>query len=118
MSTFDPDDEERLIEEFDWALFHEYSDRQEAREQDQYLNWYECNKEFSVEERTFRIETTWTMTATVPVQAKNLEEAMEKVLCMEGLPDNGRYLDDSFQIDEGLTKDLYYAGQRERALGV
>lgn len=101
---FDPDEEERLIEEFDWTSYHEYSDRQEAREQDQYLNWYECGKEPSVEKRTFQIETSWIMTATVPVEAESLEEAMKKVICLDATP-YGCYLDDSFQVDEDLTRE-------------
>lgn len=58
-----------------------------------------------MEEHTFRIETTWTLHAVVPTKARTLEEAMEMVRCMEGLPSNGRYLDDSFQVDEDLTRE-------------
>lgn len=58
-----------------------------------------------MEERVFQVEATWTMTSTVPMRGKTLEEAMEKVRCMEGLPSNGRYLDDSFQVDEELTQE-------------
>lgn len=104
-AIFDPDEEERLIEEFDWTSHHEYSDRQEAREQDQYLNWYKCNKGPVVEKRTYQIETTWVMTATVSVEAETLEDAIEDVQIMEGLPSGGEYLSGSFQVDEELTRE-------------
>ena len=104
-TLFDPDEEEKLIQEFDWNSYYEYSERQESREQDQYLNWYECNEEPGVEKRTFQIETSWIMTATVSVEAETLEDAIAEVEAMEGLPSEGEYLSGSFQVDEDLTRE-------------
>lgn len=51
------------------------------------------------------VEVSWTVTATVPMKADNLKDAIEKVEDMDGLPENSEYLDDSFCVDLESTED-------------
>lgn len=57
--------------------------------------------------RTFEIPVSWTMCGIVKIKANTLEEAIEKAKENEDtlpLPDNGEYIDASFEIDEELAR--------------
>jgi hypothetical protein len=56
--------------------------------------------------KTYKIAVEWTMIADIEVEANSLDEAIEKVEEMDSLPDNGEYLEDSFQVDEYLSEEL------------
>jgi len=50
------------------------------------------------DQTTYAVQVSWTMTATVMVEAKTEEEA-KQIAFDCGLP-KGEYVDDSFKIDE------------------
>lgn len=52
--------------------------------------------------KQFKIQAVFTMIGSYTVEANSLEEAKEKIAHNDllGLPENGYYLDDSFEIDD------------------
>jgi hypothetical protein len=62
--------------------------------------------------KEFQVGITWTMTATVPIRAHNLDEALDWAEGDMPLPNNGEYLDDSFEIDQDTTNEMN-ASERE-----
>lgn len=53
----------------------------------------------------FRIPCEWMQTANIYVEAKNLEEAIEKAHEAD-FPEGGEYCDDSFQINEDWAEEV------------
>ena len=58
--------------------------------------------------KTFKIPVVWQMMGTVEVQAESLDEAVKKVLDdSTPLPDDGDYIEGSFEVDESVySSDL------------
>lgn len=50
--------------------------------------------------KKFKIDVSWTMTASVEVEADTLAEAMDKVHDMDLSYFDAKYLDDSFNANE------------------
>ena len=55
--------------------------------------------------KTFQVSVDWTVTATVEIEADSLEEAIKLAHDAE-LPYPGEYVEDSFRVDEEVTRDL------------
>ena len=56
--------------------------------------------------KTYKIPVVWTMMAYVEVKAESLDEAINEVMNAP-LPDNGEYLEDSFEVDHmGLMEEV------------
>ena len=56
--------------------------------------------------KTYKIPVVWTMMAYVEVEAESLDEAINEVMNAP-LPDNGEYLEDSFEVDHmGLMEEV------------
>jgi hypothetical protein len=54
--------------------------------------------------KTYNVAVFWMMSATVQVEAKSLEDAME--LALDGdVPADGEYMNDSLQVDEHWSKE-------------
>jgi len=53
--------------------------------------------------KDFEIIVEWQMTTTMNFSANSLEEAKEMARTAYGLPDDGTYIPDSFQVDEEAT---------------
>ncbi len=49
--------------------------------------------------KTYKVPVVWTMMAYVEVEAESLDEAINEVMNAP-LPDNGEYLEDSFEVDQ------------------
>lgn len=54
----------------------------------------------------FTIAVEWVMTADVVVEANSLDEAIRQVEDMPSLPEDGDYLDGSFEINSEVTREL------------
>lgn len=50
--------------------------------------------------KTYRVPVVWTMMGYVTVEAESLSEAQREAMNAP-LPEDGSYLEDSFEIDEG-----------------
>jgi|LakMenE18May11ns_1017448.scaffolds.fasta_scaffold9721213_1 hypothetical protein len=56
--------------------------------------------------KTYKVPVVWTMMAYVEVEAESLDEAINEVMNAP-LPDNGEYLEDSFEVDHmGLMAEV------------
>lgn len=55
--------------------------------------------------KTYRIPCSWSMGGTLLIDAESLEQAKEIALNDSPLPQDGAYLEDSFQIDEELLEE-------------
>jgi len=58
---------------------------------------------------TFKIACSWEVCGQFEVEADNLEQALkqaDKIVNELKLPENPEYVDDSFHIDEGMSKWL------------
>lgn len=55
--------------------------------------------------KTWIVPVEWTMRALVKIKADTLEQAIDEALTIP-LPENGYYVDDSFQIGEDSTEDI------------
>lgn len=53
----------------------------------------------------YKIPVSWMQLATMEVEAESLEEAIEKADQME-LPEDGEYLDGSFEVNYGCIEEL------------
>ena len=69
--------------------------------------------------KTWKIPVVWQMMGTVTIVADTLDEAM-KIAEDEGgvipLPDNGSYLDDSWELatdDDALIRECYNSNQED-----
>jgi hypothetical protein len=51
------------------------------------------------EMKTYKINVVWQMYGSVEVEANSLEEAVKEVDDGVSLPDNGEYIDGSFEVD-------------------
>jgi hypothetical protein len=54
----------------------------------------------------FKIAVEWVMTTDVVIEAETLEDAILKVEDMPELPDDGDYLDGSFEVNTEVTREL------------
>lgn len=50
------------------------------------------------------VEVTYKMSATVYVQADSKKEAIEKALDYPDVPDNGQYIDDTWEVDRETSE--------------
>lgn len=64
--------------------------------------------------KEFKIPVNWQLFGHVTVEAEDVESALEKALHREyirgekfGLPDNGEYIDGSFEIEEDMELIRY-----------
>lgn len=60
----------------------------------------------AVAEKEFIIPVTWTMGTDIRVKAASLDDAIAKVEELEGLPSDGSYMDDSFEVNIESAEDL------------
>ena len=58
--------------------------------------------------KTYNIPVFWMVSATVQVEAKSLDEAMELALEAK-LPIDGEYMDNSFQVDDHHAEEMNQA---------
>lgn len=69
--------------------------------------------------KTWKIPVVWQMMGTIAVVADTLAEAMELARDEEGvipLPDNGSYLDDSWELaseDAAMIRECYNGNQED-----
>lgn len=54
----------------------------------------------------FKVAVEWVMTTDVVIEAETLEDAILQVEDMPELPDDGDYLDGSFQVNSEVTREL------------
>lgn len=54
----------------------------------------------------FKVAVEWVVTTDVVVEAETLEDAILKVEDMPELPDDGEYLDGSFEVNHEVTREL------------
>lgn len=54
----------------------------------------------------FKVAVEWVMTANLIIEAETLEDAILQVEDMPDLPDNGDYLDSSFEVNHEVTREL------------
>jgi hypothetical protein len=54
----------------------------------------------------FKVAVEWVMTTDVVIEAETLEDAILKVEDMPELPDDGDYLDGSFEVNTEVTREL------------
>ncbi len=54
----------------------------------------------------FKVAVEWVMTTDVVIEAETLEDAILQVEDMPELPDDGDYLDGSFEVNTEVTKEL------------
>lgn len=57
-------------------------------------------------EQEFDVAVTWMMSGTYHIRASSIEDAILKVQELP-LPDNGEYIQDSFQVDEDAFRSAY-----------
>lgn len=54
----------------------------------------------------FKVAVEWVVTTDVVIEAETLEDAILKVEDMPELPDDGEYLDGSFEVNHEVTREL------------
>jgi hypothetical protein len=54
----------------------------------------------------FKVAVEWVMTTDVVIEAETLEDAILKIEDMPELPDDGDYLDGSFEVNTEVTREL------------
>jgi len=54
--------------------------------------------------KTYNVAVFWMMSATVEVEAKSLEDAMEAARDID-IPTDGEYMNDSLEVDEHWTEE-------------
>ena len=54
----------------------------------------------------FKVAVEWVVTTDVVIEAETLEDAILQVEDMPELPDDGDYLDGSFQVNTEVTREL------------
>jgi hypothetical protein len=54
----------------------------------------------------FKVAVEWVMTTDIVVEANSLAEAIRKAEDMDDLPDDGDYLDGSFEVNLEVTREL------------
>ncbi len=54
----------------------------------------------------FKVSVEWVMTTDVVIEAETLEDAILQVEDMPELPDDGDYLDGSFEVNMEVTREL------------
>jgi hypothetical protein len=54
----------------------------------------------------FNVLVSWTVCAEVSVEADTLKEAIQQVEDMPGLPEDGEYLDGSFEVNVEATEEV------------
>ena len=54
----------------------------------------------------FKVAVEWVMTTDVVIEAETLEDAILQVEDIPELPDDGDYLDGSFQVNTEVTREL------------
>lgn len=64
------------------------------------------NTNGSQKKRKYTVYVGWEMYADVEVEAFSLEEAIKIVEDEWKLPDNGEYVDGSYEINEEVTKEI------------
>lgn len=71
--------------------------------------------------KTWKIPCVWQMYGYLKIEANTLEEAIEKAYdADQGLPDDGDYIDNSFEVDEDLSveeiRNLHNNNQKDEAI--
>jgi hypothetical protein len=57
--------------------------------------------------KTYTVTASWTMEGSYNIEASSLQEAM-KIAEGKELPDNGKYLKDSFKVDDENVQAIKY----------
>jgi len=55
--------------------------------------------------KTYDVPVFWMVSATVRVEAESLDDAKEQAMAGK-LPDDGEYMDNSFQVDDHFAEEM------------
>jgi len=105
----------------EWDMYpDQWTDRQlqECVQFGKTPQWHEVNdkivpKYSILGEDTYEVACTWTTTATITIYANSLQEAIKWAEGDCGIPKNGEYLDDSFEVDLDATSEMNQTEESE-----